>query len=353
MIRPLTIRHLLSVHIQPRWKIISRLMMMVLLTISLANSAALAQSTAPATNLAAQVLPYIPPDSMGCITFRVPLMAQDQSLRLVPWEIITASGLDEVGIDPLKLERIDVILSPSLGSPPQAACLVTSREKVGIAQLQSKLFQSMEPEKVGQREYYMLKEQRGMAATFLNDRQAMLGRPEHLNQVLAGKHAPGELTQKLSRIDPAGGHISAVFVLAPVREELKQMVSTLDQPDQADALILIDKITMVAARMQVSMELQVPMIFETASESDAQQVEASWNRLLKKLVQRMLANATSSDQLDSPTGKAIQAYVQRTVSEMDRVFKLTRNGARLMLRIDDSAMSIMNSFSIRQSFNPR
>lgn len=78
---------------------------------------------------------------------------------------------------------------------------------------------------------------------------------------------------------------------------------------------------MVAARAQVSMELQIPVIFETASDSHAQEVEASWNRLLAYLAKQMLSNASAPEELASPTGKAMQTYVQRIVTEIPRVLK--------------------------------
>lgn len=54
------------------------------------------------------------------------------------------------------------------------ACLVTSREKVTIDQLNSQLFRSTEPVKIGDRDFYMLNQQPGMVILSMNARRRLV-----------------------------------------------------------------------------------------------------------------------------------------------------------------------------------
>ncbi len=51
----------------------------------------------------------MPPDGVGLITLQVKSIVSDESMRMMPWEVLAAAGKQQLGIDPLTLERIDLI----------------------------------------------------------------------------------------------------------------------------------------------------------------------------------------------------------------------------------------------------
>lgn len=96
------------------------------------------------TQLRGQALPdrylSIPGDSLSLSSIDVASMRNRKELEIVPWEIISAFGKQELGIDPLLITSIDIAAGmPTLNGPEFGAVILTSAP-VDIASLSNKLF---------------------------------------------------------------------------------------------------------------------------------------------------------------------------------------------------------------------
>ncbi len=82
----------------------------------------------------------IPGDSLSLTSIDVAALRTRKELEIVPWEIISALGKQELGIDPLLISSIDITAGmPSINGPEFGVSIRTSAP-VDIANLNAKLF---------------------------------------------------------------------------------------------------------------------------------------------------------------------------------------------------------------------
>ncbi len=82
----------------------------------------------------------IPGDSRGLASIDVASLRNRKDLEIVPWEILSAFGKQELGIDPLLISSIDIAAGmPSINGPEFGVSITTSAP-VDIANLNGKLF---------------------------------------------------------------------------------------------------------------------------------------------------------------------------------------------------------------------
>ena len=85
----------------------------------------------------------IPADSLSLTSIDVATMRHRKELEVVPWEVISAFGKQELGIDPLLIASIDIAAGmPTLNGPEFGAVIMTSAP-VDIADLSNKLFSEL------------------------------------------------------------------------------------------------------------------------------------------------------------------------------------------------------------------
>lgn len=83
---------------------------------------------------------FIPNDSLSLTSIDVASLRNRKELEMVPWEVISALGKQELGIDPLLISSIDITAGmPSINGPEFGASITTSAP-VDIANLNGKLF---------------------------------------------------------------------------------------------------------------------------------------------------------------------------------------------------------------------
>lgn len=286
----------------------------------------------------AQVLALIPPDAVACLTLRPKLLAQDKTMQLGPLEVLTAAGLDSVGIDPLKIERIDALVGTP-GPNPSIAIIVNSTESVAASKIDQQLLG--EKFEVGGRQFFGIRKLPAMAVTFVNDRQAIVGTPTFIASILSAKQTTGELAQQVDRIAQSG-FASLVVVIPPMREILAEVIPAAPPPLQADAKTIIEKTKMVAFKLQPGNDVFLPIVIETTSDADAQLVESSFSRVREVLVPQSLAQLVSAYRMkDGPIKLASDAYVDRLKSEITKQLTPTRDGPRLHFRVDASTLNLI------------
>ena len=80
-----------------------------LLAVTVLSNASTAQDSAGAA-LATEAVKYLPEESIGTVTLWPARTAKLPRFRLAPLEVASAAGLEQVGIDPLTIQRVDVML---------------------------------------------------------------------------------------------------------------------------------------------------------------------------------------------------------------------------------------------------
>ena len=103
-------------------------------------SALLASRFAHAQDPAAVAALHTPEQSIASLTLWPASTSQKHRFRLAPWEVATAAGLEFVGLDPLMIQRVDLISAMPGPLGPQLGVLIQTLEPIDLAQLNPQLF---------------------------------------------------------------------------------------------------------------------------------------------------------------------------------------------------------------------
>lgn len=327
-----------------------RIILTLLLTLFVCASTAVAQSAAtkpptaqsartPASGAAAaatvNVHARVPQQAVACLSVRLQQIKLDQALRLVPWEIVSAASLDEVGIDLSELERFDLLVGP-IAEQPGIAGLFTSKNMVDLSRLNKELF-SVSPDG---KSYRMMGNRpfRDLAIVPLGESQIVVGYGQLIGPLLNAEPGAGELLKQMQRLGE-NGHISLVFVPGPARELLLEGARSLPQQEAVDFKVLAEKVQLVAARAQIDTNPTINLLIEAANETDAQAVEVSWNRQVEIASDQFVRGMARPSRNEEMT-EAMQAFSVRAIKELRDLLRPTRKGSRLLLTIDHRAINL-------------
>jgi hypothetical protein len=269
-------------------------------------------------------LKRIPADAVALLTIRPSVILHDEAMKLLPLEVMTAAGKEQFGIDPLKVERVDIIVGLPGPDGPQFAALLTFGEDMSVEQLIPQAFSRLLPG-AGEMVFY-----------FSDARHLLFGPQAYAERLIKTELADGHLRQLVGKLGEPG-QFSAVVALEPMHELLAGLsqMPLIPGPIAPQVANLADKLTMVAIRIDIGSRPMTAVALEAADPSDLEAVEASW----KKIVRFGIATAREQYERDlrsdnTPVALAMQAYVQRIAAEIDRQLTLHRNGNRLVMRVD-------------------
>ncbi len=102
-------------------------------------SVAMGQENAAATSVSTAAR-YLPNEAIGTISMWPAKTSQLPRFRLAPLEVATAAGLEQVGIDPLKVQRLDIMFAFPGPAGPQFGAVVQMDAPVNLAGLNPQLF---------------------------------------------------------------------------------------------------------------------------------------------------------------------------------------------------------------------
>lgn len=288
-----------------------------------------------------EVLAMIPPDAIGLVTVRPRLIAQDEALKMFPLEIVSASGLENLGFDPLKIERIDAIVGLPGIVGPQVAAVVRYDENIP-ADIR-KLFAQV-PEKKQGLELWPLKDAPGWVYCAKGPRLGVIGTEAYVLRLLKSKPVDGELRQLAGGMSEPG-QLSIVVALEPMRDMLVGLAQTpqLQQLPQfgPDVATLAAKTRMIALRAQFGAKPLTAIALEAANEADAAALDEALTRLSDAVAKTLIAETErQSAQEPGRIADATVAYVNRLTGELKRQFKFERSGERLMLKLEGNQLGI-------------
>lgn len=288
-----------------------------------------------------QVLALVPPDAIGLVTIRPRAIAQDEALKMLPVEIASAACLDELGFDPLKIERMDAIVGMLGIQGPQIAVLISYGEDIPDEVL--KLFDLNGPKKTQGLDLWPVEKAPGIVAYLKRPRQAIVGTEAYVLRLLKSPPVDGELRQLAGKVSEPG-QFSIILALEPLRDMLvgfSQMpqLERLQPQIAADVETLAAKTRMIAVRAQLGLKPFTAIALEAGSEADAAALETALTRLIDQFTTAMITEVKKQAAREpGRVAAATVAYITRLTDEMKRELAFQRSGTRLMTRLSGNQM---------------
>ncbi len=283
-----------------------------------------AQAPDSSIKIGPDATPKLPADACFYATVHVKEIVAMKELQLVPWEIITAAGLDQMGFDPLAVERIDLILALGEESRPQIAFVARTNQKIEI-----------KPEAAKD-----LLDKSGYVVIPLNERFVVVGDFEFIKRVVNGPVEDGELKRQVARIGDSSIAWCA-FVTSPVQKQLNDLATVVPEDRRGDLLQIVQKTKLLAARYDMKTQ-SIPVVFEAANEADAIAVDKAFANVEQIMRKQFDDRVQSLNQGFAPSvDKAIMNFANRYQQDFVRVMRPVRNGQRLTLKMDQEFFDVM------------
>ena len=276
---------------------------------------------------------YVPPEAAVAVVVNFSKLQSAPSLELMPWEILTAAGIQDFGFDPLKIHQlIGVAAPPSMGSAPGLGAVVSLSMPVTLKP--SFLAQAQRVLVAGQ-QVYRFRQNPPIELALVDKKTMVLGTPGFLESMLRAAAVPAEspLRQLVGTRAPSDD--VAVFVaVEPARQFLKTgLENTPPLPLPLEFVRgLPDQVSSFRLNVNVS-EGQKVQLVATATDADAaaeieKGVRGGLGMVKTLFLATMLAVPAGEGQL---VGKSTRSYFTRLANWLEKRLQPKRDGATVTL----------------------
>ena len=289
-------------------------------------------------------LTLITPDAVATLSVQPALIAKSKTLRRAPLEVITAAGLEYIGIDPLKLERIDVISGVPIPGPGgfPISISVTHGEPINQELLNRFLPGGSVTEKGV--ELWSIPQTPGFVLALRNPKQAIIGPKAVVLRLVKTTPGEGELRKMVASLG-SGAAIQFVIALEPLRAllvESAQMPQLQSIPDLVPNLkVVAEKARMVGMRIEAGDTPSTTYLVEGTSPADAVEL----TKAVKSLIRLGMKAGLEAMERELPkepgkTPAAALAYAKRMSTEIESRLNFEPDGSRLAVKLEGQTMMI-------------
>ncbi len=289
-------------------------------------------------------LSLITPDALAMVSIRPAHIAQSKSMQRAPLEVITAAGLEYLGLDPLKIERLDLVTGipiPGPGGFP-IALSITHGEPIDKAVLDR--FLPGGPTKEKGVDLWNIPETPEFVLGLKNDRQAIVGPKNQVLRLIKTSPGDGELRKLVSNLGT-----DAAFQIVVAVEPLRELLVESAQSPMLDTIPgLVSNLTVVAkTARQLAMRIETgetpkaTYMIEGITPSDSTELAQALKNLIRLGMKFGLASM--EQQLSVEPGKtpaATLAYLRRLSQEIESHLDFQPNGNRLAVVVEGQAMIV-------------
>ncbi|QDV24284.1 DUF1559 domain-containing protein [Aureliella helgolandensis] len=282
---------------------------------------------------------HTPHETLAIVSVWPKEAASKEKLQLAPLEVITAAGLEQIGMDPLLIDRVDVLIGMPGPMGPQFGALVQNSAPVDLGQLNADLFDGEGLHEDKGFSYMAMRGPEEMVVHQLSPTTLIVGTKIFAKRMTDDHGEPGRLAAVAGNIQ-AGQELMAIVSvesLRPLLQGLLQGGGPMQLPPRVaqDVNGIVAATEFLAVRVMISdsEKLQVILTGEDAKNADA--IEKSVQNLLAFSSQMIVEQMKGEISTETPTGLATHQYMDRISKVL--VSKLTpvRAGNRLVLELSE------------------
>ncbi len=276
-----------------------------------------------------------PNDTLAAIIIRPQRIAAGERMQLAPLEVASAAGLEHVGVDPLKIKRIDVLFGMPGMAGPQFGAVIQLAEPFDISDLNPQMVDGNGLQTEGNFEYLSAPEPE-LIYHQVDPHTIIFGTRIFAKQMVAPRQQLGKVAKLLQQVKAESDVLAIVSIdtLRPLIEgfadrPLSQLPAELAQNVQA--IIGSTDFVAVAADFSNQERLQVVMAGATAADTD--QLEAALQRALEFFRETYAAQIKQQFGGPTETEAAVRSYVDRVKDALAGQLMPVRQGDKLVLDV--------------------
>jgi Protein of unknown function (DUF1559) len=296
-----------------------------------------------ATALAAEAVKYLPEESVGTVTLWPARTMNLPRFRLAPMEVVTASGLEQVGIDPLKIQRVDVMLPLPGPAGVQFGAVLQMTEPVGLNDLNPQVFGANEEQNEKGFKFRMMDGPPDPQVILhqAGPKTILLGTKIFVKRMVTQRRAPTSLTTTLTSV--AAGQDALVLLsiktLRPVIEGgIDSMQGQLPPELVGDLKVVSGSTDFMALRLTLDNAEKLQLMASANDDGAAAEMEKSLMNLIAFSKTMAIEQTKASIPDDgSATNAATHKYIDRVSNEITGMLTPKRNGKRIVLEVEGIA----------------
>lgn len=281
---------------------------------------------------------YIPQDAIAIISVSPKSITSLREFELYPLEVVSAAGMEQVGVDPLNIERVDAVLGIPGPMGPALAVMITMATPVDFEGLKPQFFSNSWTEDNGLR-VRPLAGAANMVVHPIDATHAIIGTLPYVRMMAKASNQAGPLASIYAKFKSQQAAL-AVASIGPVRPLLEGVLegqsAAIPAELRADVATLVSNVDYIAARVSVGAGSKTQLLIAGLDTASAEKIEVSFNRLLTQGVALAQQGARRGIAGNSPTQRAAQAYSDRIGKAILNMLKPQRTNERMLIELENN-----------------
>ena len=290
--------------------------------------------------LAAEAAKYLPEESIGTVTLWPARTLNLPRFRLAPLEVFTAAGLEQVGIDPLKIQRLDVMLPMPGPAGTQFGAVLQMTDAVSLNDLNPQVFGANEEQNEKGFKFRMVDGPPDPEVILhqAGPKTILLGTKIFVKRMVTQRRAPTSLTTTLTSV-AAGQDALVLLSIKTLRPVIDGGIDSMQgqlPPDLAEDLKVVSKSTdFMALRLTLDKSEKLQLMASGNDDAAAAAMEKSLMNLIA-FAKAMIVEQTKASLPDdgSATSAATHDYIDRVSTEFEGMLTPKRTGKRIVLEVE-------------------
>jgi hypothetical protein len=285
----------------------------------------------------------IPGDAIGMVAMWPQQLLKDENAKWLPLEVIQAAGEENVGFNPLLIDRLEVFVGP-VGMVPLVGARVILKEPVSAEDLSPQLFFDEQWTEKDGLKYRTLRFEGPfqMVLHQVDEKQYLVGTPPYLKRMLKGTDKQGELAKLVSSVQGEQTMLGLMTfqTLRPMMEGFAEGANQQMPPELAERIaVLASNVDYIAMRVEGGLSGgKTQLVIAGADDASGEAIEGALNGLMTEGRQMMIAQLESEMQDGSRTGLAMKSYMDRVSKDWIALMSPRRQGARNLIEMDTAGM---------------
>jgi Protein of unknown function (DUF1559) len=320
------------------------------LTMTILMNCGLAQDLA--SNATAKAVQYLPEEAIATLTLWPAQTAKLPRFSMAPIEVATAAGLEQIGIDPMRIQRIDIMAPVPVPGPagPQFGTVIQLETDVDVANLNPQVFQGQDPTENDEKgfKFRLLAGPPNVQVIVhqASPKTLLVGTKPFVKRMIAQRRNPGSIATTLAAAKSSQDALLVLSIkaIAPlIAGNIEAMRGQLPPPVTTDLDNIVKSTDFLALRLILNESEKLQLMASAIDDQSAEELETSIKSVmdfgLKIMVQQF---SQSIPQDGSKTNEAMLAYVNRMAGDLLQKYTPRRNGKRVILEVE----GIQNSATI-------
>ena len=281
------------------------------------------------------VVKLTPNDALAVLTIRPQRIAAGERMKLAPLEVASAAGLEHVGIDPLKIVRIDVLVGFPNPAGPQFGAVIQLAEPFDINDLNPQMVDGNGLQTEGKFAYLSAPEPE-LIYHQAGPNTIIFGTRIFAKQMVAPRQQIGKVASLLQRVK-AESDVLAIVSIDTLRPLIAgfadRPLSQLPRPLAQDVEAIIESTDFVAVGANFANEERLQIVMAGATAADTDKIEAALQRSLEFFRESYVAQVKQQFGGPSETEAAVRSYVDRVKEALAGQLMPARQGDKLVLDV--------------------